>query len=528
MWSQSLQSFPLNRLLHLRCDTGISTVVVWCHYILGLSLIVSIQGIETRFGDGPFNVVVEECQAQKAGVILMDPLDPQEPLFTLQNNEHGIGISYEHRAEAYGYCAKYLQRATLSSEEVQRGAEWVLWYSVKKCRTRALDANPDSFSAHLASEDGLLGAGRFLFALDQLTIPRTDEKADLDRGLTSRVRVPWLTLVAILITFARIPEDDLARCREMPLALNAIDIVLTNENARLDHKNPEKFVDLPEAFKILSILLLGRHMGHDDYVKPAFLVSAWGWSVFLDSIDCIDPFDVPVNTLRVMRGVPSRRGLRRTRIIDGPQSNPIPATLVSCTTSRFIIYLAPGISTAEKGVILVGHHSDAFQVTQQFTFLHMRTLTCGYGFRKMTDWSVRSSRLPPCQCNKPKHDVPTSTSTMTSPLITSSARKISAIDNLLKTNDDRIQRIDPSTTHLEFKDSERVFASKNGWKYFVYVSDNPAARWLQLETMFSRSGGGDPATGEGEYHIGLGSPNTCIDCAVRNSERWPPRTVFLL
>ena len=49
MWLQSLQSFPEHRLLHLRCNTGISTVVVWCHHILGLNLMINIHGIEIHF-----------------------------------------------------------------------------------------------------------------------------------------------------------------------------------------------------------------------------------------------------------------------------------------------------------------------------------------------------------------------------------------------------------------------------------------------------------------------------------------------
>ena len=521
MWLRSLQSFNEHRLLHLRCNTGISTIVVWCHYILGLSLVVNVQGTETCLGDAPHNLVVEESLVQEAGVVLMDPLNPQEPLFTLQSDEHGIGDSYEHRAEAYGYGAKYLQRATLSLAEVQRGAEWVLWYSVQKCGTHASDPDADAFGARYPSEDELLSAGRFLFALDQLTIPCSDERTDLDKAMVNRP-YQWLTLVAILVSFARVPVDDLARCSAMPLALDAIDILPHDENAKLDHKNAEGYLNLLESFKILSFLLLGRHMGHDDYVKPALLVSAWGWSVFLDSIDPGDPFDVPVDTLRVLRGVPSRRGLRRTRIIDGPQSSPLPSTFLYCDNGHAHIYVAPGVSTAQKGTILVGHHSDAFQVTQQFTFNNTRTLR--YGLRKMTEMSVRTSRLPPCQCDKPKHEF----LTLRSMLISSSVRKIAAIDALLEAKDDLVQKVGPLTNYLEFKDSERVFASKHGSRYFVYVTENPAARWLQLETLYTHYGLKDPETGEGEYCIGLGGRDTCVDCAVRNSERWPPKAVFLL
>ena len=109
MWLQSLQSFPENRLMHLRCNTGASTVIVWCHHILGLSVMIHIKEMEVCFGNAPYSLVVEISPDQKADVTLMDPLEPQEPLFNLQDIEGGTIISFEHRAETYGYGIKLLQ-----------------------------------------------------------------------------------------------------------------------------------------------------------------------------------------------------------------------------------------------------------------------------------------------------------------------------------------------------------------------------------------------------------------------------------
>ena len=75
MWLHSLQRFPEHRFLHLRCDSGISTVVVWCHQILGLGVTVSINGCEIYFGDGSSNILVEETDSQHVNFTLMDPRD---------------------------------------------------------------------------------------------------------------------------------------------------------------------------------------------------------------------------------------------------------------------------------------------------------------------------------------------------------------------------------------------------------------------------------------------------------------------
>lgn len=165
--------------------------------------------------------------------------------------------------------------------------------------------------------------------------------------------------------------------------------------------NPEKLVNLLGSFKIFSFLMLGRHMCHEDHVKPAVLVTAWSWSVFLDSIDSVDPSDVPLGALRVLHGVASRRGLRRAQITDGPR---IPSMLTASQLFRYVricTYLEPGVSTTERSLILFGHHSDTFHVTQKFTWHHLGTgiQTYGFGFRQMIQWSVRSRRLP-CRCEK--------------------------------------------------------------------------------------------------------------------------------
>lgn len=327
-----------------------------------------------------------------------------------------------------------------------------------------------------------------------------------------------LILVAIVIAFARISDDDLARCSQIPLALNVPSIPVPEVITRLDDRDLKGSLNLLDSFKVLCFLILGRHMSHDDYVKPAVLVSAWGWSVFLDSIDSVDPFDVSVGKLRVVRGVPSRRGLRRTRIIDGPKSHSVREELSTDEVYPSCVRLppcrAPGVSTAEKSVTLVGHHSDAFEVTQNFTCHQIRTSTYKYGFREMAEWSIRSRRLLPCQCNKLERGSPTLTPRHIDP-----ARKVSLIDKLFEGNNHPLRR------GSEHEALERVFAPRDARSCFVYISSNPAARWIQLEILYSHFVPGHLGS---NYYIGLGGSNTCVECAVRNSEQLPANGIFLL
>ena len=93
---------------------------------------------------------------------------------------------------------------------------------------------------------------------------------------------------------ARISEDDLTRCKDIPLAFNVVSVVPGKQISRLDDNHPYHFLKLLESFETLSLLLLGRHLHSVEYVKPAVLLSAWGWSAFLDSIGAVTSFDVSV------------------------------------------------------------------------------------------------------------------------------------------------------------------------------------------------------------------------------------------
>ena len=513
MWLHSLQSFPEHRLLHVICDTGLSTVVVWCHHVLGLSLIINIREMEICFGDGPYNLVVVYSTDQNAGVSLMDPLDLHEPLFTLQNDQHSTSMSYDHRAEACGYGTKFLQYANVAEREQATLAQFVKSRTVEICEhfgTSNMDSDAGLESTidigpRYPSRSRILSACRFLFSSDEsATMPKPDLSSNLHYS-----RLPVVqALVAVVITFARVSEDDLTRCKEMPLALNVLTSIRNREVAAFTNVGSEVYFDLLESFELLSLLLLGQNWYH-DYGRPAVLLSAWVWSAFLDSIDDIDPFDVSINTLRVLRGVPSRQGIRRNRIIDGPPRAVAPAMWRSLRSNSLISALAAGIGRAERDIVLVGHHNDAFQVTQQFTCRNQLQSPFRYGFRAMAEWSIRSRRFPPCQCYISQGEQP-------------SGSKLQAIDRILKEDDGLTPCSDPKGLDLALE-LERVFSLNDRTKLFTYVSNNPAARWLQLATMY-----GDNEGGSDNWSVVLAGRDTCVACAVRNGKRLPSPIVFLL
>ena len=515
MWLQSLQNFPEHRMLHLRCDSGISTVVVWCHHLLGLTVTTSMQGGEICFGEGVPNILVEESDPMKAGACLMDPADHNEPLFSLFNDESSPNLSCERRFEASGCGLQVLKYAGLDDDTIESGKNWV----VANCLD-IVNRQGDTLSrmSRHPSESQILGAARFLFASEvfEYTSPLLKKPSNASRA-------NWSFLMALLLAFARIDEVDLMKCAAMPLSLSAFQRAKINKlfppTMRVDH------LQLIDSFQLLSRLLLGS-MYSEDYVQSAVLISAWGWSIFLDVVNAIDPTDVSTNSLRVVCGVPARRGLRRNRIIDGPTELRISFTNGESLSQKPQVIFFPGVSTAQKGIVMIGHHSDAFQVTQTFDWRSMgqHERMHKLGFREVQEMCAKARILDPCE-----HDSDCE-----------SFQKWldkNALHNHLNPKDATDAGLPLGKPFYEFRwagdarnlgaSSERVFINfsldnegkisntkdpryQNPNVWYFYVTDNPAARLLQLDDLCN-------SHEEGLFTIFIRSHKTCLRCAT---DRW--------
>ena len=487
----SLQKFPEHRLLHLRCDTGVSTIVVWCYHVLGLSVEVVLRGTSIFFGKEPSNILIEEASPKDVGASLMDPAEKHEPLFTLANAGDYPEIGYENRVEAYGFGQLVLKAAGLTKGEEQYCWEWIIAH----CMERAKD---EKGLYKYPCENSIIRAGKFLFGLEIVDVEalrkHTGSSFQKSKNLSYIV---WPRLAAILITFARIQEQELERCNSMPLSLSAYHSA--RQEFRGDQSALGKFLSLSVAFEYLTYLLLG-HMFSKEYVADAVLVSAWGWSIFLDIIDAADPSDAS-STIRVMRGVPSRRGVRRARIIDGPTDMTISLGVVH-ENPRIII--SPDVSTGKRGITMVGHHSDAFQITQIFTSMPENKTVQEiqkFGFRKMQELCEKAKHFPSCECAPISSDV---------------VKQLDAYHEKGRFKNEFLFYPMPllSWSHSSFP-SVRLIARepiRDGLAgeprdYFFYVSDNAAARWLQLNAMSA-----EPE--DGHSIVIMRGFDTCLDCAM--------------
>ena len=511
MWLHSLQKFPEHRILHLRCDRGISTIVVWCYHVLGLSVEVNISGTSIFFGNKPSNILIQETRLKDVGASLMDPAEQHEPLFTLVKAIDDPEIGYERRAEAYGFGRLVLKAAGLTEEEEHYCSQWIIAGCMERSHiNRALDNFP--------SEDSMIHAGKFLFGLNTVDVEALRKHTgSLFRKSKSLSRIEWPRLATILTTFARIQVKDLERCKSMPLSLSAYHSFRgPHKRYILAHELPlDELLNLPHAFEYLAYLLLG-HMFSTEYVENAVLISAWGWSIFFDIIDAADPCDAS-NTIRVMGGVPSRRGVRRARIIDGPTDLNLSMNIVH---EDPIIKFPSGVSSGKRGITMVGYHSDAFQIAQIFTWIpKYKTMhgTQKFGFRQMQELCHETKRVPPCECG---------------PISSNIVKQLGAYHEEKRFENEFLFYSMPlQPSGHPSSSSERIMARRTLKKrrarcrtrdYFFYLSDNTAARWLGLQYLCVESQKDQP-------HVIMRGFDTCLHCtmAYRDPESKLPLRILL-
>ena len=310
------------------------------------------------------NVLIEESTSVQAGASLLDAADQNEPLFSLSRTEEDPLLDFEARAEAFGYGMVVLKQSINNTKDLRFCSYCIIGRGLQLLREWNGSNEPPSRSDRGLLEQRIFQAGKFLFALDYLDQELIETMGfktarDVETDLGSPLSEPiWAGLVATLVTFARI--HDLKTCMSMSLSIEPCRRPIYKFFELRARHVLESLPSLLDCFDHLSHLLLG-HCYTEDYVGSAVLISGWGWSIFFDTFDAVDPANVSQDTMRVMPGVPSRRGLRKARILDGPMdlgTSPNVNLAGEEVPNSFI----PGISTAKRGPVLVGYlGTDGFR-----------------------------------------------------------------------------------------------------------------------------------------------------------------------
>ena len=497
---ESLQHFFDERQIYIECGTGISTLVVWCFHVLGLSVKVCIEDREVTFGDGPFNVLIKEVLTMRSSVSLIIPFSQDEPIFTLSSSEQDPKFGPELRAKILGFGQAALKEMDVQPRDMIRAC-----YSVIAGALASLNRDcsckrsswfkmhlPETHEAHcnrpprrFPGRSRILEAAQIFFGLHEV-----DEAilkvAESTKAKAKRWRA-CAQLVPLLLSLSRVQHQDLEQCADVPFSIKVFKTSLNSETSNLGLFDME-FPNITESFEILAHYLLGQRYS-DSFIDQALLVSDCGWSIFFDAIDATDPSDVSICNLRMLAGVPSvedasKNRVIKDRVLDGPTElsfSHSDSTILKaeCFMNTSSVNFFPGVSTAKRGDSLIGFRdNDAFLATQSFTwnFEGREAKTHLLVFREMLELCKDFTWLSPCACDDKTTDL----------------RSLEA-DPMFITKGSNVDRIPPNALKdhgclnseyaICFFPDAGGFTKDDDATWIFHVTKNPAARWLQMDDM---------------------------------------------
>ena len=264
---ESLQHFFEERQIYIECGTGISTLVVWCFHILGLSVKVCIEDREVTFGDEPFNVLIKEISTMSSSVSLIIPCSKSEPLFTLSSSERDPKFGPELRAKILGFGQAALKEVDVQPRDMIRACYSVIAAALTSLNRDCSCKDSSSFTMHLSEphkahckrtprrfpgKSQIVEAARVLFGLHEVDEARLEE-VECTQAKSKRQKT-YAPLVPLLLSLSRVQRQDLEQCADVPLSIKAYKKRLNSETSNTGLFDMG-FPDITESFQILAHFL---------------------------------------------------------------------------------------------------------------------------------------------------------------------------------------------------------------------------------------------------------------------------------
>jgi hypothetical protein len=405
----SIQDFPEHRLLQLSTNRGITSIVVLCNYILGLSVKVTCGKTRILFGKEPCHIDVVECEVSRECATLLERLEPDEPLFRFTRSESDPPTVNEYRLEAKGFAKKALLQAGLSLPAIEEYAHNLAanciehfdgtYQPVSLGQLNVISM--ESFIRH-----NIVSSALFLFDMKEfdgrIELPLKPEGGKGKGKQQTSDRIRWQPFAALVYIFARI--RDRASCEQAPLSLTAFRD-FTKDDHGLSRSGDTFTGPLPDiilSYELLARLLLGTPHAK-ELMEKTCLVSAYGWSLFFDSFDAVDPTGLAAGVLHLQLGVPTRLGCPRSRIMDGPTHTDLSSTSgVVINNEDPTLAFWPGVWSSQNTGTYIGNHGrDAFTVVQHFVWAkeEKKSKSWKFGFREKVESCRGWGFLDACSCD---------------------------------------------------------------------------------------------------------------------------------
>ena len=361
-----LQSLPEDRIMQVEYYSGMMPLVIWAHFILGLT--VTIQGSPdgtVKFGHASTsNVIINWLQPGEydtsESVSLLD--NSMDVILHSGRDEMLATITAEERIPLEGYGTTFLRRhcnrSTMVSDDSQGYSDFVAFVCALTIRmSLALYRFPHSVSMSAGLLAGshfpdsveqwrIFGATRILFRgidFDESVVnrwlgkmmgfnsktwlngvpiamrtllsgPQTDEPHVIPR----RLLIPFPILI---LAFSHVSEVE--ACAALPLVYGFHSTMFQEPIYKAfdswDWKSPIQIAE-DDWFILVCTILVGLRIRDEPRAtwERAFLISDYGWSVFFGNVGDLDPTGLDLGIMCIKRGIPfnPRTNERKQRILD--------------------------------------------------------------------------------------------------------------------------------------------------------------------------------------------------------------------
>ena len=420
----AVQRFPEKYFLAIHTQAGITSLVVWIHNVLGLTVELQSDHDVAKFGKEVPRVSIDcrhhNCRLTDEVTLLNEAkdvafkaaTDPQDDPILEPNCRHtleGFGLQYlefltEDESIAQELVLRFM-KLFLEKAGATSGLENTMIISGSKSglycpsRERYLAAARVLFPIYEISESGLaklddVQARAGVEWYYDKSCPKTFEP---NEGLVTMSLHRSRPLFDLLLAVSRI--NNLDECRLVPLNVRGMKKPMTKPSRDASYMIP---MTMKQAFEILANLLL------DQFAKPeelgrAVIVSCMGWSLCLGSILHQDPGDLHAD-LTIKRGVPARYKERKEWVMDHSFGRTWTHDL-DLEDAAYSIAAAAG-DTSQIGSFmkssstkyLIATDDSAFQVYTIFTCYNLPQATAyvRLGLRYMQDIYWEVATVPRC------------------------------------------------------------------------------------------------------------------------------------
>ena len=449
----AVQTLPKDRIIVVEDSSSFLPIIVWAHYILGLSVVAhDFPNGAIRWGAGQPSVIINHATPQS-----LEPSTNIENLSSVSLLDSDLNIVLQESSEARfmtplacneriplkGYGSRFLFRQ-LNATSIVHGDDPALSDSANIATALAVFLSMQS-----SSGEGAAGFRDHFFSIEVWHIMEASEilfdgcridshmveyyRAKLHRGcqwsdaweiLLSNSKhglsknhgdvADWLLEPAVVMILCFAHVTDIAGCASVHFGYEnvpreGIDFYLREDDNQTLSDGASK---LPSWFDMVSRMMDSANLGSGSLsaCESACLLSDFGWSIFTNSMSRCDPAEPSSRLLSIKRGVPvstangeAKRLIQdSTLLVDRIDTNQAPGNALEVNTLNE--YVCPIRVCARK--TFYSDRRQAFWVVNQDTVTEHETSERGelvssecrmfFGPRQMFDCLYKVKSTLPC------------------------------------------------------------------------------------------------------------------------------------